>query len=163
MDENRRSQLTCIMCRSPFDLPREARGRHPRFCSGECRHARKLAQAARYRQEQRYPRKPIRKLCAICEAPFDTTNLRTECCSVACGRQLRSRRASATRTSRSVANRARVCKHCGGGFVMHHPSGKALRGLSNEGQFCSRRCADASRRPPVPVDLFTSLETERNR
>lgn len=43
-------------------------------------------------------------------------------------------------------SRDRVCETCGVAFVMRNPSGKARRGLSNEGRFCSRACAGASHR-----------------
>lgn len=45
------------------------------------------------------------------------------------------------------ANRyRRRCKHCGTEFIMRRPSGKAMAGLSNEGQFCCRAHMHAYRK-----------------
>lgn len=49
-------------------------------------------------------------------------------------------------SARAKAARQRQCEQCGAEFTMHRPSGKARRGVSNEGRFCSRECAHASQR-----------------
>lgn len=45
-----------------------------------------------------------------------------------------------------AAKYKRVCKRCGSAFIMHRPSGKAMSGRSNEGQFCSRSCSHNHRK-----------------
>ena len=155
--------LNCLVCGKSFEAERKTCGRHPGFCSPACRKARHDARNNSYRQENRYPRsaypasvrKTIRKICLVCEAIFETTNPQTECCGLVCGHVLGSRRRSATRKARAAEKYERVCKHCGASFTMRPPSGRALRGLSHEGQFCSRKCAGAARRPPsTTLDLF---------
>jgi hypothetical protein len=73
-----------------------------------------------------------------------------------CGAILATRRSVATRTARSIAQRQRICEHCGAAFVARHPSGKGRAGKVKEGRFCSRRCRDGSfkKRPTKQLNLF---------
>jgi hypothetical protein len=148
--------LVCLVCGGTFLAPKPRRGRYRRFCSSACRLARRASQHLAYRAEGRYPA-PVRRLrqkvCAICGESFSTKDPRTECCSSACGIVLSHRRSSATRKQRSDEKHAAVCQQCGVGFVARNPSGKARRGLSREGQFCSCRCRNDSIRKRAPKQL----------
>lgn len=162
-------QLACLACGNSFAAEKPRRGRHPRFCSPDCKRARHLSQAKGYRAEGRYPprtapvkRRPISKTCEICQQPFQTTNHATVCCGQACGQILSHRRSAATRTARSIEQRRRVCEHCGTSFVARHPSGKARAGEVREGRFCSRRCAaefraSGGKAVPVRASLFGAI------
>lgn len=44
--------------------------------------------------------------------------------------------------------RSRRCENCDKEFVARNPSGKARAGKSNEGRFCSRKCAHEAARKP---------------
>lgn len=63
------------------------------------------------------------------------------------------------RIAASRERRRRECAHCGVTFIMRHPSGKALRGESNEGRFCSRECSAAHRRASNSSDGRESDKT----
>jgi len=47
---------------------------------------------------------------------------------------------------------------CGKAFTMRRPSGKANRGLVNEGQFCSVECAGAAKRWPSRLARKQSIK-----
>jgi len=152
-------EIACIVCGTSFATTRSSRGRLPRFCSTVCRHKRRAKQHQQYRDEGRYPpprRRPIAKTCVICKQAFETTNRETVCCGLECGFQLSHRLSAATRTARRIERDARICQHCGLGFVARNASGKARRGQSREGQFCSRRCAASAvtTRPGRQLSLF---------
>lgn len=85
--------------------------------------------------------------CAVCLTPFRTDDKATVCCSRPCGNKLSNQR----RTQRTIAERTCICEQCGVAFVRGRLSGKALKGLSNEGRFCSKTCQDASLRKPRPA------------
>jgi hypothetical protein len=155
--------LVCLACDGSFSAAKPKRGRYPRFCSHACRRSRHLTQLQGYRAEGRYSlrsapanRRPIAKACLVCDKPFETTNNATVCCGTICGQALRARRAGATRTARSVAERQRVCEHCQVPFVARHPSGAGIAGKVREGRFCSRSCAGAFRSARVAADLAAS-------
>jgi hypothetical protein len=80
-------ELRCVVCGEPFTAVKSSGGRHPRFCSEECRTKQRAAQNARYRAEGRYvgPRRKKHRVCPACGRAFETGNSRTKCCSVKCG------------------------------------------------------------------------------
>lgn len=83
-----------------------------------------------------------KRLCVICSAEFSCRDARTACCSRKCG----TLHAHRSRTSNSQARRSRTCKQCGETFRARSPSGKARRGETQEGQYCSRLCNANARR-----------------
>lgn len=146
--------IDCLVCNTAFSATRQSRGRLPRFCSEKCRRARKAMQGA---SRAKPGARPLhRKSCAICGEAFTTTNPKTVCCGPAHGFVLLHRRSAATRKARRAERDARICQNCGAGFVARNPSGKARKGLTREGQFCSRRCASeaATKRPAKQLSLF---------
>lgn len=93
------------------------------------------------------------KLCTNCVNAFVMQRCGQRCCSEECGKErmrvgrLKSGRTSGERKHKEgVAKYTRTCRQCGTGFVMRKPSGKALRGRVEEGQFCSNKCKFAARR-----------------
>jgi len=139
--------VQCLMCGATFETTREGRGRYPRFCSPECRAARKAKHVRRYAAEGRYPvrrgtRRLRQKICAVCGEAFATIKARTQCCGTECGSIL----ARASRSANARGRRLRRCESCGSEFLARSPSGRARRGETREGRFCSRRCAAAARR-----------------
>ena len=51
------------------------------------------------------------------------------------------------------SKRLRICETCGKEFIMRFPSGKAIRGLTKEGRFCSRDCCFAQARERKQIKL----------
>ena len=127
--------LRCA-CGTDFTASMPHAGRAPRFCSDDCR-----------RRARRSASRPLlARECAICSAPFRTTNRSTVCCGRPCGQVLAKRRSDATRSANASARAKRYCEACGVEFLMRNPSGAARAGRSREGRFCSRKCrADAAR------------------
>lgn len=122
--------MRCKQCRQPFEVRQRGRGRHPVFCSSLC--------ASRWRRKHQ-PSSSHR--CVECGAVFASDRER-KCCSPACASALRIRGNTATRARKVRLRRSRVCEHCRQPFIMrHHRSGRALRGETAEGRFCSRDCA----------------------
>lgn len=70
--------------------------------------------------------------CDYCGKDYNTSIHGRHYCSRTCMR--------ARRSEESESRRARACKWCGKEFIARHPSGKANRGESNEGTYCSRAC-----------------------
>jgi hypothetical protein len=144
---------SCWHCSKTFEVSYAGIGRVPRFCSAECRTARRDARRRRYMEEGRYPTRrdqprrdrPRRKICAVCSKQFETMCSRTQCCGVNCGRVL-AKRKSALRTANMRLRRTRSCENCGENFVARNPSGRARRGETHEGRFCSRACFGEFRR-----------------
>jgi 5-methylcytosine-specific restriction endonuclease McrA len=81
--------------------------------------------------------------CVICGATFVSAHLQ-ECCSRTCGSKLGKQRSDVTRSANAMARHSRTCERCGNTFVMRNPSGKARRGETHEGRFCSRKCQAAT-------------------
>ncbi len=136
----RRSQqiTTCKHCGASFALNRRKgqRGRDPGFCSSRCRSIRRRAGRSR-----------VEIVCVECGRSFITAaDRQRKCCSLSCAVRFRSRRAGTTRTAKANANRTRTCECCGVKFLMRNPSGRARRGATREGRFCSRRCCDEFQR-----------------
>lgn len=108
------------------------RGPKARYCSQKCRNS--------------APR-PFREFtCAVCSSTF----LSRQTKAIVCGRACQTRRHSkiiseAAKVKGPPAHRRRICSKCGIPFVMRNPSGRARRGLTQEGLFCSRFCRDAQR------------------
>ncbi len=135
----------CMVCDTAFSFVTKTRGRHPRFCSEQCRNQRRRVSArASYR---RHPRQANKRLtCVNCGNGFLGHDLRRKCCGRACGRVVGKKRSDAARARNAKLRRTRTCETCGRAFVMRNPSGRARAGLSREGRFCSRACVgDASR------------------
>jgi hypothetical protein len=67
-----------------------------------------------------------------------------------------------TRRGRNAeTRRRRRCECCDRVFTMRNPSGRARRGETTEGRFCSRRCAEQFRRAgskELQPDLLATLE-----
>jgi hypothetical protein len=127
----------CLLCETPFEYLRSRlAGRERLFCSETCRKSRLKAQNARYRIERRYRARPRakshRKLCVVCDNPFYTANLRTQCCGGDCGAILGKRRGDIARARNAQIRNRRLCRHCGSLFVK-------VRG--SLGLYCSRKCA----------------------
>lgn len=148
--------LQCEECRAAFSYVVRRCGRRPRTCSPECHAIRRRnwnrANGHRYRSAAPRP-KTHKRDCAICSAPFLTSNLNTRTCGLACGKRL----AASTKRAKTIARRTRSCELCGRSFVMHKPSGKARKGNVREGRFCSRRCAHAAMRKPRQLGLFDEV------
>ena len=97
----------------------------------------------------------------MCGVAFTTTDARIECCGLACGRALGKQRSDAARRANADDRRRRRFECCGVAFVALNPGGKARRGESNEGRFCSRACAQHFARFGSKVDqLGLALERE---
>ena len=133
----------CSICGASFDQVVPTSGRRRLTCSSECRRARK----AKWNKENS---KNHNRSCVVCRAPFLTSNLKTRCCSRACGKAL----ADHAKRVKSIAKRIRICQVCDQSFLMHRPSAKARHGLVREGRYCSRACAAAALRKPVQLGLF---------
>ena len=134
---------TCRQCGATFEARHDGCGRLPRFCSAECRSARKAEHSRLYAVEGRYPaqrHKPKAKVCVICASQFETIDVRTQCCGPVCGHILAKRKSDAVHAA-FRARRQRTCENCMQEFVARNPSGAARRGESREGRFCSRKCA----------------------
>ena len=142
---------TCQKCGAEFSYLRKRQsGRSRLFCSSSCKAERIADLNEQYRREGRYrnrthaaQRAKIAKTCVVCGIGFTTVNRRTQSCGAVCGHRLLTPKAHATRSANAIIRRTRTCQRCGVCFVMRNPSGKARRGLANEGRFCSRACAHA--------------------
>ena len=142
---------TCKKCGAEFSYERKRQsGRSRLFCSATCKAERLADLNEQYRREGRYriraraaQRAKIAKTCVVCGNPFTTVNRQTKCCGSVCGHRLGTPKAHATRSANAKIRRTRACQRCGVSFVMRNPSGKARRGLTNEGRYCSRACAHA--------------------
>jgi hypothetical protein len=90
--------LDCVVCGRPF-AHRVRNGRRPLCCPrAECRTARASALRRQSCADGRArPRRPIEKICEICQRPFTTTDARTRCCGQRCGGVLSKRNELATR------------------------------------------------------------------
>jgi hypothetical protein len=86
--------LRCKLCGESFAATRKSRGRHLGFCQPACRDLAAKARAERYRGERRYER---HMQCPVCQQPFSTFDRAVQTCGVACGIELKSRRAAARR------------------------------------------------------------------
>jgi 5-methylcytosine-specific restriction endonuclease McrA len=119
------------------------RGRRRRFCSDVCR---VMAKADLPPPPPRPALVPVERtqVCIGCGVVFQTTSKRAEWCGSLCAALVYGAKQRAV----TAVKRARTCEHCGAGFVMGKRGGKACRGLTNEGRFCSRACyADHKRAP----------------
>jgi hypothetical protein len=146
-----RETRACKKCGGEFSYERKRKsGRSRLFCSATCKAERLVELNEGYRGEGRYrvraraaQRAKIAKMCVVCGFAFQTVNPLTRCCGPVCGHRLLTPRAHATRSANAIIRRTRTCQRCGVSFVARNPSGKARRGLANEGRFCSRACAHA--------------------
>jgi 5-methylcytosine-specific restriction endonuclease McrA len=121
---------TCLHCGGAIERAGR-RGPTKKYCSVSCRAAWANAHCKRW---------PL--VCVICSAPFTAASKKARCCSKRCGKIL----SDQSRSARVAAERTRTCQHCSTSFVMRAPSGKARRGATTEGRFCSRACQGSARR-----------------
>jgi hypothetical protein len=87
--------------------------------------------------------------CRHCRRPFVSKGLR--CCSDACERRLKEQ-AEIAETMASVEMEwtgyvYRKCEHCSGNISRYVGVGKARKETRKDARFCSKRCADKTRRP----------------
>lgn len=133
MGEGLTEEVLCPVCGTLFLRPVKQRGRPRTYCSLRCRQAAAPPRpvVARYERD-----------CAICGKVFRTPDNKTVSCGVGCGKVL----ANWVRSAAALASRTRRCERCDVVFVMLSPSGKAMKGESNEGRFCSKACQGAGSR-----------------
>jgi hypothetical protein len=131
----------CLHCGGDFTIAAKQVGRPQMYCDSDCRNA--------------ASRRLVKGTCVVCGDIFVTTNTRTQACGRSCGAALAHR----SRTANAMARRTRTCLTCHATFVMRSPSGRARRGETIEGQFCSRPCAArwVTRRPAVQLDLLAAV------
>jgi hypothetical protein len=147
-----RETRACKKCGGEFSYERKRKsGRSRLFCSATCKAERLVELNERYRREGRYrvraraaQRAKIAKICVVCRIAFQTVNPLTRCCGPVCGHRFLTPRAHATRSANAIIRRTRTCQRCGLAFVMRNPSGKARRGLANEGLFVRARAPTRS-------------------
>lgn len=83
---------------------------------------------------------PITLACIVCGEGFHPKNKVAKCCGPAC----RLRQRHLTRSANARLRNVRTCERCGCRFQRRNPSGKARKGLVQEGRFCSRVCSAAA-------------------
>ena len=157
--------LRCDECGSIFSHITAARGRLPRSCSDACRQVRRNQHdRAAYVPRPRVYTRTIHSLtCVECNLPFRSNDRRKSCCSQACGWRVARRKQNLWRAREAAKRHARTCKTCGRAFTMSRPSGKANRGLINEGQFCSRECAGNAKGWPSYEERRRAIKRMRRR
>lgn len=139
--------LQCIECGASFSHTAKPAGRRPLHCSDDCRKTRRSSAAT----VDRAPNRPICRstsyslVCVECSKPFECAVKKQQCCGRECGWKLARRNQNIWRAEQAARRHARTCVECGKAFTMRHPSGRALRGLTVEGQFCSRECAGSNK------------------
>lgn len=116
----------CRLCGQEFTP--SIRGRRAQYCSKQCR----CDGGHKFRPF-------VNRVCKVCGGAFQSQNTKASICGRVCHLKI-SAAASLERSEVSRRRRARVCKTCQAEFVMRPLSGKGMKGLSNEGQYCSVRC-----------------------
>lgn len=83
--------------------------------------------------------------CVVCGAEFRSIRAEQICCSRVCGGLYSKPLTDAVRAENARARLTRTCEHCQTPFQMRNPSGRARRGETTEGQFCSVDCSNFAR------------------
>jgi hypothetical protein len=157
--------LQCVVCTKGFEHVVKGRGRYPRYCCGNCRteSLRRAGRKSAARRKGLTLPQPWQRRCVECRTMFATTCSATICCGVQCGNARGKRLGDETRTANANHRRTRRCEICERLFVMRNPSGQARVGLSREGRFCSRACADDARRRFLIGHCVAKCGTDRDR
>lgn len=157
--------LPCEECGAAFPFEVKSKGRRALYCSDGCRKTARNRQAkAKYVAIPRsYSSVAHHLICVECGAAFQATIRSQQCCGRECGWKLARRKQNVWRAAQAKKRHARTCRECGKAFTMHRPSGKAIRGLSNEGQFCSLVCAGSEKRWPSYLEKRRAIRRMKKR
>lgn len=96
--------------------------------------------------------------CSVCSTSFIPNRYAAK---KTCGPICTRRQAHLTRSANAKLRNARTCEQCGMEFQRRNPSGKARRGESKEGRFCSRGCSALAVR--IYASKFEAKAAERSR